>query len=177
MKLTENSDEIVIRHIPIGKWISSGALIFIFSVFFTWLIYPAIFNQDKFFASGIKDWFEILPILVFAAAGVLIVTFAISVSSLFFAPFITVAINRKTASVDILGWRFYGSETQRFYFYQIRKFKSYKGTANFSSRYLLALVLASGKVMKLRIPVGDDKQNTIKLVKKLNKFVKTKGFH
>ena len=168
MRLIENSDEIIIRHVPFGKWIIGGTLIFIFCLFSIWLIYPAIYSSS--------ESLNLLPLFIFGAAVILIAVFDISLNSMIFAPLRIVTINEKTKSVDIVHQRFYGSETERYYFHQIEKFKSYKGTVSFSSRYFLALILANRKVIKLRIPVGDDKQETIKLIKKLNKFMKPKDF-
>jgi hypothetical protein len=38
------------------------------------------------------------------------------------------------------------------------------------------LVLANQKTLKLKIPISGDKKETIKFVKKLNKFVKSHAF-
>ena len=168
MKLAENSDEIIIRHVPFGKWIIGGILIFIFSLFSIWFIYSAIFSSS--------DSLGLLPVIIFAATVILIVVFDISLNSMIFAPLRIVTISEKMKSIDIVHQRFYGTEAKRYYFHQIEKFKSYKGTVNFSSRYFLALILANRKVIKLRIPIGDNKQETIKLIKKLNKFMKPKDF-
>lgn len=176
MKLTENSDEISIRHIPVGKWITGGALIFIFSVFSIWFIRSAIFSSSNSFEAGAESWHKTLPLLISAAVVILIAILGISLNSMIFAPLMTVTISRKTKSIDILYQRFYGNDAKRYYFHQIEKFKSYKGAVNFSSRYFLALILANQKKIKLSIPIGGDKQETIKLIKKLNKFMKSKDF-
>jgi len=175
MQLTENSDEISIRHIPVGKWIIGGALIFIFSVFSIWFIFSAIFSSSNSFEAGTESLIKILPLLIFGASIILITVFGISLHSMIFAPLTTVTISRKTESIDILYQRFYGKNAKRYYFHQIEKFKSYKGAVNFSSRYFLALILANHKQIKLSIPIGKDKQHTIKLIKRLNKFIKPKG--
>lgn len=83
------------------------------------------------------------------------------------APLVIITISQKTNGLDILRQRFYGSETERFYFFQIQKFKLYKSKVNFSSKYFPTLVLADKKTVELKIPVGGDKQTTIKLFKRL----------
>lgn len=173
MKLTESSDEIIVRHVPIEKWIVGGTLIFVFGGFCIWLIYSAMLGSGSFFEPSTKLGLGLLPILIFTAAIILIAIFDISLSSMIFAPLMTVTISEKTKSVDIHYQRFYGSKLKQHYFYNVEKFKSYRGTVNFSSRYFLALVLVNRKTIKLKIPIGKDKQDIIKLIKKLNKFMKS----
>lgn len=74
MKLTETSDEIIIRHVPFGKWLIGGTLIFIFSLFSVWLLYSAVFYSS--------DSLGLLPLFIFAATVILIVVFDISLSSM-----------------------------------------------------------------------------------------------
>lgn len=175
MNLTESFDEIVIRYIPIEKWIVGGTLIFVFGGFCIWLIYSAMLGSGSFFEPSTKLGLRLLPILIFAAAFILISVFDISSNSMIFAPLMTITISEKTKSIDIHYQRFYGSKVKRHYFHNVEKFKSYKGTVNFSSRYFLALVLVNRKTIKLKIPIGTDKQDIIKLIKKLNKFMKVKN--
>jgi hypothetical protein len=104
--------------------------------------------------------------LIFAAVGA-----AVIILPLICAPQMNVTVSQKTKSVDIVSRRIYGVETKRHFFYQIQKFKSYKGKARFAPTYALALIRANRKIIKLKIPTGN-KNETIKLVKKLNKFVK-----
>jgi hypothetical protein len=174
MKLTENSYEIVVRHVPIKKWITGGTLIFVCGVLCFWFIYSAMLNSESFFEPSTKLFLGLLPFLIFAAAVILISVFDISLSSMIFAPLTTVTISEKTKSVDIIYQRFYGNKVKRHFFHNVEKFKSYKGTVNFSSKYFLALVLVNHKIIKLKIPIGKDKQEIIKLIKKLNKFMNPK---
>lgn len=165
MNLAENFDEIVIRHAPVKKWIVGAILIFTFGIFIVWVIRYVFVNSRDFFTA----LFEALPTFLIAAAFAWI----LFKSQTIHAPLITVAVNLRAESVKITRRRFYGKEEARYYFYQIEKFKSYKGKANFSPMYFLALILVNQKTIKLNIPVGGDKQNTIKLIKKLNKFIKS----
>jgi hypothetical protein len=172
MKLRKSPDEIIINHIPIGKWIVGGIFTFIFSGFCLWHLSIALSTPQWFFSTAPKDWLEMFPLMIFVVTLVLIAVFEISFLSMICAPLTTVCINKQTKSIDIIRRRFYGSKTERFYFHQIQKFKSYKAKLNFSSKYFLALVLANQKTIKLKIPINGDKRNTIKLVKTLNKFIK-----
>ena len=174
MNLTESSDEIIVRYVPIEKWIIGGTLIFVFGSFCIWLIYSAMFGSESSFEPSTRLGLGLLPFLIFTAAIFLIVVLDINFSSMIFAPLTTITISQKTRSVDILYQRFYGSKVKRHFFHNVEKFKSYKGTMNFSSRYFLALVLVNRKTIKLKIPIGKDKQDIIKLIKKLNKFMKSK---
>lgn len=168
MKVTENSDEIIIRHIPVREWATGGVLTSILFGFFLWFAYSVFVSRN-----GLPKAFsgDCLPVFIIGAA-VLLVFFEIRTVS---APLVTVTIRKGIKAVDIRLQRFYGSRINRFHFTQIGKFKSYKGKINFSQQYFLALVLANNKVLKLNIPIGGDKQNTIKFIKKLNKFIKFKG--
>jgi hypothetical protein len=174
MNLIENSDEIIVRHIPVREWIIGGILILVYGGFYIWLVYSAMLDSGIFNESSTKVWFGLLPILIFAAAIILISVFDISLNSMMFAPLTTVIISEKTKSVDIIYQRFYGSKVKRHFFHNVEKFKSYKRTVNFSSGYFLALVLVNRKIIKLKIPIGKDKQVIIKFIKKLNKFMKSK---
>jgi hypothetical protein len=169
MDVNEDSEKISIKYIPISKWISGGILTFILGVFGVWFIYFMYANPNNS-----VNWLSLFLVTAFALAIIFPGIFDFNIDSLIFAPLITVKLNQNAQNVDIIRLRFYGKRTERFYFHQIRKFKSYKAKLNFSSQYFLALVLVNGKMLKLRIPIGDDKQNTVKFVKKLNKFIRKK---
>lgn len=162
MKVSENSDEIIIRHVPVEQWIIGGFLTFIFVV----VCLVLTFSSYSFF-DGLLG--------AFIAIVFVVCIFGLKLFSMISAPLATVSVSQKTKSVDILNRRFYGSQKKRFYFNQIGKFKSYKPKLNFSSEYFLALVLANQKTLKLKIAIGDDKQETVKFIKKLNKFVKAQA--
>ena len=166
MKVNDNSEKIVVRHTPLGKWILGGLLALIFGGLFVWLVLSIIFKPHIAFAFGAEIQSDLFLVLLLAAVGA---TFVIL--PLICAPQMNVTISQKTKSVDIERRRIYGTKAARYFFYQIRKFKSHKGKTRFSPAYSLALIRANGKVIKLKIPTGD-KNATVKFVKKLNKFVK-----
>ncbi len=171
MKFTENSDEIVIKHVPVKEWIIGGILTFFNGIFCLFLLFAILSAPRGFYASIIGEWIGFLSVLFVAIIFLLVLLFEIKTIR---TPLATVAVNRKNARLDIAYQRFYGTKAKRFYFYQIEKFKSYKGKLIFKSSYFLALVLANKKVIKLKLPIGNDKREITKFIKKLNKFVKAK---
>ena len=151
----EHSEDIRLRHVPIVMWVSGALLlIFCFSVLVIGLVY------------GFFSWY----LFAFIAFSSVI---ALSSSSLIFAPLTTVDLCPKSKYIQISSTRIYGKRVDRYYFSQVTKFKSYKGKINFSQQYFLALVLANRKTIKLNLPIGHDKQETVKLIKKLNKIIRT----
>jgi hypothetical protein len=166
MELKENSEEIFIRYVPFWRWSIGAILIFISAFFGIWFLYTVLTNSNV-----LGD----VPFIVFGIAFSLVVIFDISLGSLIFAALVTVSVKRKARCIDINYRRIYGRKTERLFFHQIEKFKSYKTKSGFSTRYFLALVLANGKTVELKIPIGSDKQITTKFIKNLNKFMKSKA--
>lgn len=170
MQIVENSEEIRIRHVPVRDWIIGGVLTLITVVFFLWLLFFIFISPRGFSTSIFAAWWDAVPVLMVIAAF-LWTLFEIKYLR---TPLRTIVVSGQTNSVEIILQRIYGTRRQRFDFTQVDKFKSYKGKLNFSQAYFLALVLANRKTLKLKIPVGTDKLETTRLVKKLNKFVKSK---
>ncbi len=159
MKLNENSDEIAIRYVPISQWIIGGTLTLVCLGLGFWILHIDL----------IGSW----PSIVVPIAIILFVISEVGGFLMILAPLTAITLSRQTNSVSILRKRIYGGKEKRYYFFQVKKFKSYKKHGKFSSKYFLALVLANQNVIKLKIPLGT-KEETIKLVKKLNKFIKSK---
>lgn len=180
-QIIENADEIILRYIPVKEWIWCGFLTLVFVIFCTWLIYSYFFKPSMLFEASTKDWFEILPVLLFIVAIGLLGIFEISLGSVFFAQMITITVNRRANYVEIFRQKFYFGKTQRFHFHQIKKFKSYRekrsyqqileGEEKFSSTYFLSLILVNQKEIKLHIPIGEYKYDTVRFIKKLNKII------
>jgi hypothetical protein len=159
MNVTENADEIIIRHTPLVRWISGALLAFLIGGILFWHI---VFNASTSIGA--------FPILLLAAAGITMLYLETNPFRLLLAPQTTVTVSLKTKSVNILSRRIYGAKTERYFFHQIRKFKSHKGEFIFAPAYSLALVLTNGKSLKLRIPIAADKKEAGKFIKKLNQF-------
>lgn len=165
MEFKENSEEIFIRYVPFLKWSVGAALIFIFVFFGIWMLYNIYTNSN---------FLGITPFIVFSTAIFFLGIFDVGLGFFIFEAMVTVSIKRQARCIDISRQRIFGKKTERFFLHQIEKFRSYKAKHFFSTQYFLALVLANGKTVKLKIPIGNDKQNTTKFIKNLNKFTKTK---
>lgn len=160
---TENEDEIVIRYVPVKEWILGALLSFLL------LALAFIFLYFYFKANYIQSLFDILPVVLIAATAVIL----IFDFKFILTPLSTVTVSRKTKSADIFRQLIYGSRMQRYYFTQIVKFKSYKTNILFVPQYCLALTLENRKTVKLKIPIGSEKIEITRLIKKLNKLVKS----
>jgi hypothetical protein len=169
MKLSENTEEIVIRHVPVKEWVIGGILTLLSVAVFLWLLFSLFLLADRF-APIFAGWLDAAPVLVIVGALILVLLEIKYIR----APLVTVTISDRTKSVDIVRQRFYGAEKHRFYFAQTGKFKSYKNAVVSKSTYFLGLILANKKMLKLKIPLGRDQQETTRLIKKLNKFVRTR---
>ncbi len=112
MNITESSGEIFIRNIPLGRWVLGGLLAFLFGGIFVWFILTAIKPQGSFESSP-ESWFDLLPILLFAAVSVTLVLFEIRFLPLIFAPWMEITVSQKTKSVNIMSRRIYGAKTER----------------------------------------------------------------
>lgn len=162
MTITENHGEIIIRHYPFAKWIIGGVLAFIFGCLALSLVYFVYTDSSE----GQIQFSAFLLIVI----GFIIILLELKMIC---APLIIVNISSQIQGINLIHRRFYGSKTRRFHFHQTNKFKSYKSKMNLSEKYYLALVLSNRKTMKLDIPIGEDKQQTVKFIKNLNKFIKS----
>jgi hypothetical protein len=86
----------------------------------------------------------------------------------------TVEIDFKQRYFDITNYRLYGKRVRRFHFHQIEKVRSYKRRLNFREQYFLSLVLVSRKTVKLKLPLGGDKDGAVKLIKGVNRKIRSK---
>lgn len=158
METAENDEEIVLRHKPVKQWIFGGIFLLLFLSVYSFLI---------FYWLAVEKTWNVLIMLGVPLLGVVLLYLIFSGIS---APLMIVVINRETKSVDVTRRRFYGTRTERFYFHQISRFKSYKA-AKKTPPYFLALVLANRKTNKLNFPLGEKKANS-RLIRRLNQFIK-----
>ena len=84
----------------------------------------------------------------------------------------TVKVDFKQRYFDIINYRLYGKSVRRFQFHQIEKVRSYKRRLNFREQYFLSLVLVSRKTVKLKMPLGGDKDDAVKLIKGVNRKIR-----
>ena len=162
MSLKEDSEGMHFRHVPTTKWIGG---IFLFTG-------PAIllFALIKLAQNGSQFAYEwgVWLMVIFIALVSFIDIFS---SSFLFAPLTTVDVCPTPKYIEVINKKIYGRKVARYYFSQVTKFKSYKAKLNLSQQYFLALVLANRKTIKLKLPIGADKQETVRLIKKLNKII------
>jgi hypothetical protein len=163
MRIVEDSDGIHFRFIPIVKWIVGVCLFMAFT--------GVIVSHILFGFFAFQSWGGVIFWLVI----ILVISFVDILSDAFlFAPLTTVSVFASAKYVEITRKRIYGENTKRYYFSQLAQFKSYKAKLNFSQQYFLAFVLANRKTIKLRVPIGAEKQETVKLIKKLNRILRGK---
>lgn len=151
----DGSDDIRFRYVPIVRW-ACGAILLL--VCFTILLIGLV--------SGFFSW-----ILIFFLALASVIIFCNSFFLL--APMTTVVFSPESKYIQVSNARIYGKRVNRYYLSQVEKFKSYKAKLNFSQQYFLALVRSNRKTIKLKVPIGRDKQETVKLIKNLNKIIRT----
>jgi hypothetical protein len=168
-KLTENSDEIIFRHIPIFSW-GIGVFSIVTAIIFVFgLIGSYFFSSNLPSDSSVKSLIYGSVAVGMLIITLLITTFERKLFSMICTPLTTLKIALKFNFVEIHHQRLYGTQAQRFYFAQIEKFKSYQK----NKKLFLKLILANQEEIKFKFSTGDGKQTT-KMVKKLNKIIKTK---
>lgn len=122
--------------------------------------------------SGSELLIEYFSIYFFIVLPFLIIIFHRSLAWIFFAPWTIITIDRRNKMVKICEYRFYERRVQKYYFHQIKKFKSHFRKSRIYSKYFLSLVLANQKEIKLRIVASEDKNTTVRFIKNLNRYVK-----
>ncbi len=168
MNLSEDSEAVRIRYVPFAKFIGGFFLYIGFGISIVALMFSA--GQ---FSPDAGSWASTLFCALILLA-ILISFVDFSTGTLLFAPLVTVNLSISEKYVEIGNQRIYGKSVRRYAFHQVAQFKSYKGKINLTQSYFLALVRSNRKTLKLRLPIGDDKQETVKLIKKLNKIIRNK---
>lgn len=174
VKITENSDEIVIEFLPIKEWMLAGILSLLFCFCSFWLICLFFFNPQNFLGENLKSWMDGTLIII-----IILITLTISLDfkilpifRVFRASFTILKIDQKAKNIEIFRQWLYTRQTERYYLSQVSKVKSYKVKKLFFESYFLVLILANQKEIKFKIPIGDKKEAT-NLVRKFNKLIKT----
>jgi hypothetical protein len=168
MSVIEDSEGIHLRYVPLVNWISGACFVLAVA---SLIIVCILLGSDGSFSNN--TWGDLLfwLLIILLVLG----SFTDIVSSAFlFAPIVTVNVWYSAKYIEISKKRIYGGRVQRYYFSQVIKFKSYKARLNFSQQYFLALVIVNRKTLKLQIRISDDKQETVRLIKKLNKIIRNK---
>ena len=82
-----------------------------------------------------------------------------------------VDIDFESGYVDLTYSSILGSSAERYQFHQILKFKSYRPKRLLRVEYYLQIILVNHKDLLLRIPIGRDKQDAIRFIKRVNKLM------
>ena len=132
-----------------------------------WLVFkpPSRFSM---LTEGI-DWFDVILLVVLAGY---LGFFEGDLKGGILSPAATVTLNTKERFVQVDYIRIYGKRTERFYFHQLKKFRSRKKDRWFFSEYCMDLILISGKRVSLNLPIGREKNEVVVLIKRLNKAIR-----
>jgi hypothetical protein len=106
-------------------------------------------------------------------AGSYLSIFDINSHSGVFAAATTIVIDSLGKYVQISRLRIYGRNVKRYSFYQVRCFRSYKVKRLGGERYFLGMKLQNHRTMKLGVPIGSERQAVTKLIKDLNRLVRS----
>jgi hypothetical protein len=161
VKIKRSSEQILIRHVPLLSWIAGGATLITIVVLSAW------FTIDKNVVN--------LLLSVCIMLGFILVTyysfFDFRLKSGIFAVRTWLLIDRSKRFIEITRTRIYGRTISRHYFYQADRFRSYKVNRLGTKQYFLSLKLPNRRSIRLKIPLGSDKNETVKLIKELNNFM------
>lgn len=161
--VTETGDRIQISHAFIKKRFGLAFAASFVATCAAWSIYSSL--------SVLKTG-NPLETKMLLPAGIVIFCATFVFSLIFYNPRIDIAIDSETSAVEIIRGKLSGAAAERFYFHQIRKFKSYTDKSKRSSRYFLALILTNGRHMRLSIPIAKNKLSASKLIRKFNVIIK-----
>jgi hypothetical protein len=166
MSLVEDSEGIHFRFVPIVKWIVGVCFFLLFAS-----VLAGFFLLGWKGFLGSQSWGDVIFWLI-----IILMLFGSCVDimsgSFLLAPLTTVSVINRAKYVEVSRKRVYGKNTKRYHFSQLAQFKSYKAKLHLSQQYFLALVLENRKTIKLKVPIGTDKQETVKLIKKLNSVLR-----
>lgn len=167
MHFREDQEELFISEVPIYRWIIGILALLCLTILVLWLFKILVYN--------LVDLVDFVQLIFFGGLLILCIYFSFfeaGYNSGVLAPVTTVTIRQKEKYVEICTRRFYGKSVRRFYFYQVKKFKSFKGKKLLTPHYYLTLKLQAPRPVKLWISLGGDKSSVVKLVRKLNAFVR-----
>ena len=165
MTISWKPPELRISHVPIVDWAVGLLIVTGLVSLITW----SVFGETSAGASFAQKFVHSLGWL--AGSVFLAVVAPISgIRSGIFTDLTTVRINADAKYIEISETCFYRRKVMRYYFYQLDRFHSYKATRLGTKGYLLSLKLVNKDSVRLLIPLGTDKNATVKLIKALNRF-------
>ena len=175
MKITENAKEIIIQVSPsVKESVSDGFLVVFTLAAFLFALSFIIADLPGFFQEFQNNWLECS--VTIAVLLLIIILDRKELAANLLKPFrftfqTKLTINIDSRSIDFFSRDIFGGRTERYYFTQVKKFKSRKDRTVIAGKYFLALELANGKTIGLKHFIGK-KEEMLPLVRKLNKLIK-----
>lgn len=166
MSSNTETERIVVQYSPIIDWVLRVIILLsIFAILF------AVVN----FLIGFWRNSEVLGWVGFAGFLVLAVWYAffdINFKWLIGNDITKVDIDFASRHVDLTFLRLIGPKVERYQFHQVSKFSTYRPKRLLRVEYYLQMTLINRKRIPLRIPIGRDKQESIRLIKRINRLMK-----
>ena len=172
MKIIEKDDEIILRDIPLKKWLAGIPLLLFFG-FGGYTIFSDAINYPNSTFELQAGWLKIvLNILWFLfIGGIIIFLVWISIKDIFI-PQITTRIKPSAQTVDVISRKLiFIKKIERFYFSQIKGFEITYPQPEETNLYFNVLTLVNGSQIDLE-STGSKKDDTAEIRKKLNSLIK-----
>ncbi len=166
MSLNEETERIVISYSSVLDWFIRAAVVLCIGI--------VLFVVGNYFFR-LLPYSENLEFLGYFAFLVLIAWYTILDGSfrwLIGNEVTAVNIDFASRHVDLTHSSLVGGRTERFHFHQVNKFSTYRPKRLLRVEYYLQMTLVNRKSTKFRIPIGRDKQKSIKLIKRINRLMK-----
>lgn len=168
MSASDAREPIHLRQVPVWKWVFAS-LVIIVNLLNTLLLVQNLL-QTGADPDDLKSIFHFIVLTVLLCVSV---WFHDSIKAVIYPDVNEVVIDPNARSVDLTRYRIYGKRTDRYFFHQIEKFRSHKPKWRFRTRYFAEVILVNKKKVYIAIPIGDDKIEVTKLIKKLNKIIRS----
>lgn len=172
MKIIEKDDEIILRDIPITKWIFGIILTLLFVYVGVLLVYDAVkFPVSTF---GLQNsWYSMLFNILWIVFLLAIICGSLYLfSSKILTPMFVVRIRPNFQAIDIIRRRlFFFKHHQRFYFSQAKNFALVQREADNESLYFTILKLVNDDEIYLESS-GSSSESNFHIISKLNDILK-----
>lgn len=163
MDLEDAAGKIRFRHTPVSDWLMGLCLTFVVALLIFGVL-ASLVPITRYTNEGLVYGF--LAVAIFIG----IVRFVLW--RMLLAPRVSVEIDLHQKYLELIRHYLYCTDRDRFQFFQVLKMRSYKRKLNFREQYFLALVSMNRKTVELGVPIGTEKHEVTKLIKKLNALIK-----
>lgn len=161
MQPDDETQTLTLRYFPVLEWIIAIAMGLVFGGFSYFVMGGRVPLTGDTFHDVISS---------------VVALFAFSIMIYFFTELemrFAIGVDFRQKYLDVVNHRLYGKRVRRFHFHQIEKIRSYKQRLNFREQYFLAVVLVTRKTVKLKLPLGGDKNRTVNLIKGVNRRIRS----